>query len=176
MKDTVDIDSLLEEINSISTNNNGKGKKNNNNKKKEETTQKPITTNQIVQTYEAIKLGNPSQVEKNIQDILNADQEKEAQEDPIVEIVDTETDKIVHTVDPECKKKKKKKKKKPTNGESKIEGEKDVTTNVEEKINKYKHLFDFSDKEITNSRFQDNTVFRVLKNWEDKPWNQTYEL
>ena len=82
----------------------------------------------------------------------------------------------MHTVDPECKKKKKKKKKKPANGECKIDGEKDVTTNVEEKINKYKHLFDFSDKEITNTRFQDNSVFRVLKNWEDKPWNQTYEF
>lgn len=178
MKDTVDIDSLLEEINSISSTNNGKGKKNNN-KKKEEITPKPITTittSQIVQTYEAIKLGNPSQVEKNIQDIINPDQEKEAQEDSFVEIVDTETNKIVHTVDPECKKKKKKKKKKPANGECKIDGEKDVTTNVEEKINKYKHLFDFSDKEITNTRFQDNSVFRVLKNWEDKPWNQTYEF
>ena len=84
MKDTVDIDSLLEEINSISSTNNGKGKKNN--KKKEEITPKPITTSQIVQTYEAIKLGNPSQVEKNIQDIINPDQEKEAQEDSFVDL------------------------------------------------------------------------------------------
>lgn len=44
-----------------------------------------------------------------------------------------------------------------------------------EKINKYKSLFDFSGKEITNSRFQDNTsVFRIIKNWEEKEWNQTY--
>ncbi len=173
MKDTVDIDSLLEEINSISTNNNGKGKKNN--KKKQETTPKVISTNEIVKTYQAIELGNPAQVEKNIQEIISLDQEKEVEEEPIVEVVDTETNKIVHSVDPECKKKKKKKKKKPA-AEVKIEGEKDVTTNMEEKINKYKHLFDFSDKEITNMRFQDNSALRVIKNWEDKPWNQTYIL
>lgn len=158
MKDTVDIDSLLEEINSASvTNNKGKNK----NKKKEESSSKPITTNQIVQTYEAMKLGNPLEVEKNIQDIINPEIVKEVEVDSIVENVDT-TD---------AKKKKKKKKKKPA--QVAIEGEKDVTTNLEEKINKYKELFDFSNVEVNNSRFQDNSMFRVIKNWEEKEWNQT---
>jgi len=162
MKDTVDIDSLLDEINSISSTNNNKGKPKN--KKKEDVISKPITTNQIVQTFEVIKLGDPSKKEQNIQEIINTDIEKETEEESVVQVLDTD-----------AKKKKKKKKKKPTQ-DTKVDGEKDVIKEVEENINKYKQCFDFSDKVITNSRFQDNSNFRVLKNWEEKPWNQTYEL
>jgi hypothetical protein len=73
------------------------------------------------------------------------------------------------------KKKKKNKKKKPADGTKEDDGDADskLNTNVEEKINKYKHLFDFSAMEVSNSRFQDNSAFRVLKNWEEKPWGQT---
>jgi hypothetical protein len=162
MKDTVDIDSLLDEINSISSTNNNKGKTKN--KKKEDVISKPITTNQIVQTFEVIKLGDPSQIEKNIQEIININAEKETEEESVVQVLDTDV-----------KKKKKKKKKKPTQ-DTKVDGDKDVISEVEENINKYRHCFDFSDREITNSRFQDNSSFRVLKNWEEKQWNQTYEL
>jgi hypothetical protein len=161
MKDILDIDSLLEEINSVSTTNN-KGK--NKNKKKEETKPKSITTDQIIQTYEAIKLGNPLEVDKNIQEIINPEIVKEVDVESIAENNDTT----------EMKKKKKKKNKKKT-AQPTIDGEKEVVTNVEEKINKYKELFDFSNVEVTNSRFQDNSMFRVLKNWEEKEWNQTYK-
>ena len=39
------------------------------------------------------------------------------------------------------------------------------------KINPYRNLFEF--KEVSNSRFQDNSIFRVINNWEEKEWTQT---
>ena len=40
------------------------------------------------------------------------------------------------------------------------------------KTNPFKNLFDF--KEISKSRFQDNSIFRLINNWEEKEWAQTY--
>lgn len=37
--------------------------------------------------------------------------------------------------------------------------------------NPYRNLFDF--KEVTKIRFQDNSIFRVINNWEEKEWYQT---
>ncbi len=42
------------------------------------------------------------------------------------------------------------------------------------KTNPYKDLFDF--KEVSNLRFQDNSIFRVINNWEEKEWLQTTPL
>ena len=39
------------------------------------------------------------------------------------------------------------------------------------KNNPYRNLFDF--KEISKSRFQDNSIFRIINNWEEKEWLQT---
>ena len=39
------------------------------------------------------------------------------------------------------------------------------------KTNPYKDLFDF--KEVSKLRFQDNSIFRVINNWEEKEWLQT---
>ena len=39
------------------------------------------------------------------------------------------------------------------------------------KTNPFKNLFDF--KEISKSRFQDNSNFRIINNWEEKEWAQT---
>ena len=39
------------------------------------------------------------------------------------------------------------------------------------KTNPYKDLFHF--KEVSNLRFQDNSIFRVINNWEEKEWLQT---
>ena len=39
------------------------------------------------------------------------------------------------------------------------------------KTNPFKNLFDF--KEISKSRFQDNSIFRLINNWEEKEWAQT---
>ena len=38
-------------------------------------------------------------------------------------------------------------------------------------INPYRKLFDF--KEVSKSRFQDNSILRLINNWEDKEWQQT---
>ena len=37
--------------------------------------------------------------------------------------------------------------------------------------NPYRNLFDF--KDVSKSRFQDNSIFRVINNWEEKEWFQT---
>ena len=37
--------------------------------------------------------------------------------------------------------------------------------------NPYRELFDI--KEFTKSRFQDNSIFRLINNWEEKEWFQT---
>ena len=37
--------------------------------------------------------------------------------------------------------------------------------------NPYRKLFDF--KEVSKSRFQDNSILRLINNWEDKDWQQT---
>lgn len=39
------------------------------------------------------------------------------------------------------------------------------------KTNPFKNLVDF--KEISKSRFQDNSNFRIINNWEEKEWAQT---
>ena len=39
------------------------------------------------------------------------------------------------------------------------------------KTNPYRNLFDF--KEISKSRYQDNSIFRLINNWEEKEWSQT---
>ena len=37
--------------------------------------------------------------------------------------------------------------------------------------NPYRKFFDF--KEVSKSRYQDNSLLRLINNWEDKPWQQT---
>ena len=39
------------------------------------------------------------------------------------------------------------------------------------KTNPYRNLFVF--KEISKSRYQDNSIFRLINNWEEKEWSQT---
>jgi len=39
------------------------------------------------------------------------------------------------------------------------------------KTNPYRNLFDF--KEISKFRYQDNSIFRLINNWEEKEWSQT---
>ena len=59
-------------------------------------------------------------------------------------------------------KKKKKHKKKPKNNTKIFEVP---------QTNPYRNIFDF--KEVTKIRFQDNSIFRVINNWEEKEWYQT---
>ena len=60
----------------------------------------------------------------------------------------------------QTKKKKNKKKKKKTNKIFEVP-----------QTNPYRNLFDF--KDVSKSRFQDNSIFRVINNWEEKEWFQT---
>ena len=60
----------------------------------------------------------------------------------------------------QTKKKKNKKKKKKTQKIFEVP-----------QTNPYRNLFDF--KDVSKSRFQDNSIFRVINNWEEKEWFQT---
>jgi hypothetical protein len=162
----MDLDDLINEINNAGEQKKSKTKK----KKIKQESESPITTNQIVQTFEAIKLGDPKKVDENIKNVI----EMNTQES-VVQVLNDEikVESNLDILEEEKKKKKKKKKKKPTTGAE--ADEKNVEEEIETKINQYKNYFDFSGKTLTNSRFQDNeSVFRVIKNWQDKPWNQTY--
>ena len=170
----MDLDELLNEINNATTTE-SKSKK----KKAKKTEPVPakvevknITTDQIVETFEAVKLGDPLKADENFKNTIEGENVVKVLEEG--DEINTESN--VEVNDEEKKKKKRKKKKKT--GEKKDEGEeleneKEVATNLEENINKYRHLFDFSKMELNNSKFQDNSMFRVIKNWEEKPWNQT---
>ena len=146
----MDIDDLLNEINSTSTTDQNKTKK----KKKvktDTTLDKPLNTVQIVKTFEAIKLGDPIKRDEYIKNAIEENNESEngnGNGGSVVKVLDTTpiaTDSIVELLDEEKKKKKKKKKKKT--GEKKEEGlddieiEKELATDVDKNINQYNHLF-----------------------------------
>ena len=71
------------------------------------------------------------------------------------------------------KKTKKKEKPKKKNKKKKKKHNKKKSKKIFEipKTNPFKNLFDF--KEISKSRFQDNSNFRIINNWEEKEWAQT---
>lgn len=76
-------------------------------------------------------------------------------------------------------KKKKKKKKKKAKKDPNSKNEKEDESDKEEEDNKprenpYRKLWDFTGKDITKSRFQDNSTFRVLRNWKEGESRQTY--
>ncbi len=153
MKD-IDIDDLLNDINNTTESTTKKKK----NKKKNKTEDKTVNN-------EEIKTDKIEQIEESVNAIkLNPEIDNKA----------------VNEVVEEDKKKKKRRGKHKKKGDKEEAGDdndndENNDKNAEEEVrNKWRSLFDFSDKEITNSRFQDNeSVFRVVKNWEDKPWGQT---
>jgi hypothetical protein len=66
---------------------------------------------------------------------------------------------------------KKKKKKKPKNKETddKKDEEEEEDEDLSKKENKWKSRIDFpSAEEVKKTKFQDNSSFRVIKNWEEK--------
>ena len=105
---------------------------------------------------------------------------KKKQEEPIEEKKeedkkeDTKSEEIKQTDnDEEGKSKKKKKKKKTTE-----EAENTITTSDEPKENPYRSLIKYDESiKIDNTRFQDNSILRVLNNWEEakdpSTWKQT---
>ena len=82
-------------------------------------------------------------------EIIEQKEEKENEEEKEEEQKETKT-----------KKKKNKRKKKKTNKIFEVP-----------QTNPYRNLFDF--KDVSKSRFQDNSIFRVINNWEEKEWLQT---
>ena len=163
----MDIDALLNEINNAGEQK--KSKKKNKKTKTVETNDTSLNTDQIVKTFEAIALGDPKAREENMKNALEEDIKEE-----MVRVLSDEIKLESPLEIVEEEKKKKKKKKKPVTGaDGKLEL--NVEEEIENKINQYRNYFNFSDKTITNSRFQDNaSVFRVLKNWDEKEWSQTY--
>jgi len=67
--------------------------------------------------------------------------------------------------------KKKKKKKKKHHKKKKKDKEKKLEEGPRE--NPYRSLFNFDPKEITNSRTQDNSRFRLIGDWKEGDWSQT---
>ena len=91
----------------------------------------------------------------------------EIKEEPKNEIIieqkeekENEEEKEEEQKETKAKKKKNKKKKKKTNKIFEVP-----------QTNPYRNLFDF--KDASKSRFQDNSIFRVINNWEEKEWLQT---
>ena len=90
----------------------------------------------------------------------------EIKEEPKNEIIEqkeekeNEEEKEEEQKETKAKKKKNKKKKKKTNKIFEVP-----------QTNPYRNLFDF--KDVSKSRFQDNSIFRVINNWEEKEWLQT---
>lgn len=77
---------------------------------------------------------------------------------------------------PETGKKKKKKSKKEEQDEEELLKANEERQIFEERLNKWKSFFDFSKVTLSESRFQDNCHLRIVNNWEDKSWKQTYDL
>ena len=98
---------------------------------------------------------------------IKAEIKDEIKEEPKNEIImeqkeekENEEEKEEEQKETKTKKKKNKRKKKKTNKIFEVPP-----------TNPYRNLFDF--KDVSKSRFQDNSIFRVINNWEEKEWLQT---
>ena len=102
--------------------------------------------------------------EKSLEDKKQIEIEKkeseEEEEEPKNEI-------IIEKKEEEPKEKTQKKKKKHNKKKNK---KKEKIFEIPQS-NPYRKLFDF--KEVSKSRFQDNSILRLINNWEDKDWQQT---
>merc|ERR1711957_474451 len=153
------IDDLLDFINEPSTDTK-KGGKGKNKKKNKETKPEETKPEETKTDSKLIEVDNVKTTE-----VKNESQTVDENEDK-----DTEGQGGAEGEEKKKKKRKQKKKKKNTDKD----GDSDDGINKNKnRENNYRKLFDFSDKEITKSRFQDNeSTFRVVKNWEEKPWTQ----
>lgn len=127
---------------------------------------------EVVKTFEDMK--NPNEIPTNQIDL------EKIQLNQNTEIINTnlenlegENEASENVTEEEKKKKKKKKKKAKKDLNLKVENENKEEEEEKKRENTWRKLFNFSEKELSNSRFQDNSVFRVLKNWQEGPWNQT---
>ena len=99
-----------------------------------------------------------SKIENEIKDEIKEEPKNEIMEQK--EEKENEEEKEEEQKETKAKKKKNKKKKKKTNKIFEVP-----------QTNPYRNLFDF--KDVSKSRFQDNSIFRVINNWEEKEWLQT---
>ena len=98
---------------------------------------------------------------------IEAKLENNEKEEPKNEIITGKEEKEEKEEEPKEQQAKKKKKK---NNKKKSKKKNNKIFEIPQ-TNPYKKLFDF--KEVTNSRFQDNSVLRLINNWEEKEWSQT---
>ena len=104
-----------------------------------------------------------SKVETEIKDEIKEEAKNEIKEESKNEIIINQKEEKEEEEPKEknqTKKKKNKKKKKKTPKIFEVP-----------QTNPYRNLFDF--KDVSKSRFQDNSIFRVINNWEEKDWFQT---
>lgn len=151
----MDIDDLVDFINDPKTKEKPSKKKGKNKK-----VDKPIKSNEIVETFDSLNLVDKNAKDEGINVVNTYGDEK----------IDLNTNRELNNED-ESKKAKKKRKRRRGN---KDEDEDDDTEELKkERAHTYRKFFNFKEEDINKSRFQDMSMFRVLHNWEDKPWNQT---
>ena len=106
-----------------------------------------------------------SKIETEIKDEIKEEQKNEIviekkEEKENKDGKENEEEKEEEQKETKSKKKKNKRKKKKTNKIFEVP-----------QTNPYRNLFDF--KDVSKSRFQDNSIFRIINNWEEKEWLQT---
>ena len=124
--------------------------------------QKDILSNQL----DISKNESKEKVENKINEIDSTLEKKELESS--IKITEESKNEIKFKKEEEESKEQVKKKKKKN---KKKKGKKNDKIFEIPQTNPYKQLFDF--KEYSKSRFQDNSIFRLINNWEEKEWFQT---
>ena len=124
--------------------------------------QKDIPSNQLDISKNEFK----EKVENKINEIDSTLEKKELESS--IKITEESKNEIKFEKEEEESKEQVKKKKKKN---KKKKGKKNDKIFEIPQTNPYKQLFDF--KEYSKSRFQDNSIFRLINNWEEKEWFQT---
>ena len=107
-----------------------------------------------------------SKVETEIKDEIKEEAKNEIKEESKNEIIINQKEEKEEKEEEEPKEKNQTKKKKNKKKKKKTPKIFEVP-----QTNPYRNLFDF--KDVSKSRFQDNSIFRVINNWEEKDWFQT---
>ena len=111
------------------------------------------------------KIDSKDNPENKIYEIDSISEKKEMETS--IKVTEEPKNEINIEKEEESKEKVKKKKKKNNKKKNKKNGKIFEVPQT----NPYRNLFDF--KEFTKSRFQDNSTFRLINNWEEKEWLQT---
>ena len=115
-----------------------------------------------------------SKVETEIKDEIKEEAKNEIKEEAKNEIKEESKNEIIINQKEEKEEKEEEEpKEKNQTKKKKNKKKKKKTPKIFEvpQTNPYRNLFDF--KDVSKSRFQDNSIFRVINNWEEKDWFQT---